>query len=74
MVAWIGHSAHMLDRRGQPLGQNAENDSVNALARKVSFLSRSDSYVPPEAVITRETHMSWVFMVGDRRQSPILPP
>jgi aminoglycoside phosphotransferase family enzyme len=66
MVAWIGHSAHMLDRRGQPLGQNAENDSVNALARKVSFLSRSDSYVPPEAVITRETHMSWVFMVGDR--------
>jgi hypothetical protein len=44
--------------------QGAE-DSATALARKVSFLSRPDSYVPaPETVVTRET--SWVFMAGER--------
>ena len=33
----------------------------------MSFLSRPDSYNPkPETVVTRETHMSWVFMIGDR--------
>jgi len=57
----------MLDRQNEPWGQDAENNSATALARKVAFLSRRDSYVPvPDAVITRETHMSWVFMVGER--------
>jgi len=57
----------MLDRQNEPRGQHAENNSVAALARKVAFLSRPDSYIPtPDAVITRETHMSWVFMVDDR--------
>jgi len=66
-IAPIGHSAYMLDRENEPLGQDAENNSATALARKVRFLSRPDSYVPaPETVVTRETHMSWVFMAGER--------
>lgn len=37
------------------------------LALKVEFLSRPDSYVsPPPQVAARETHMSWVFLAGDR--------
>jgi len=57
----------MLDQQNEPWGQDAENNSGTALARKVAFLSRPDSYVPtPDAVITRETHMSWVFMAGER--------
>jgi aminoglycoside phosphotransferase family enzyme len=38
-----------------------------SLADKVSFLSRADAYehMPP-AIIARETHMSWVFLAGDR--------
>ena len=57
----------MLDRQNEPWNPDAENDGAVGLARKVAFLSRPDSYVPtPDAVITRETHMSWVFMVGER--------
>lgn len=37
------------------------------LATKVDFLSRPDAYSPkPPDVARRETHMSWVFMAGDR--------
>lgn len=37
------------------------------LAAKVEFLSRPGTYVPaPAEVIVRETHMSWVFLAGDR--------
>jgi aminoglycoside phosphotransferase family enzyme len=37
------------------------------LGDKVRFLSDPAAYVPvPEQVVTRETHMSWVFMAGDR--------
>jgi aminoglycoside phosphotransferase family enzyme len=37
------------------------------LDAKVSFLSRPDAYRPtPGEVVRRETHMSWVFLVGDR--------
>jgi uncharacterized protein len=37
------------------------------LDAKVSFLSRPDAYQPaPGKVGCRETHMSWVFLVGDR--------
>ena len=36
------------------------------LADKVALLGRPDTYRPaPAAVIARETHMSWVFLVGD---------
>lgn len=38
-----------------------------ALDAKVAFLSRPESYRPaPAAVACRETHMSWVFLSGDR--------
>ncbi len=38
-----------------------------ALAAKVDFLSRPDSYdARPPDVARRETHMSWVFLAGDR--------
>ena len=38
-----------------------------ALAAKVDFLSRPDAYDPrPADVMRRETHMSWVFLTGDR--------
>jgi aminoglycoside phosphotransferase family enzyme len=44
-----------------------DNDSDAALRRKVAFLSRPDSYKPQvDAVRARETHMSWVFMNGQR--------
>lgn len=60
----IGHRFRMLDRQNEAFGQDAEEDDE---ARKVSFLSRPDSYTPaPETVAVRETHMSWVFMAGDR--------
>ncbi|MGC1094967.1 MAG: hypothetical protein WA905_19760 [Pseudolabrys sp.] len=38
-----------------------------ALVAKVDFLSRPDAYDPkPADVMRRETHMSWVFLTGDR--------
>jgi aminoglycoside phosphotransferase family enzyme len=37
------------------------------LAGKVAFLNRPDAYAHPvDAVVVRETHMSWVFLAGDR--------
>jgi uncharacterized protein len=43
------------------------NGAGPALDAKVSFLSRPDTYRPlPNEVIRRETHMSWVFLVGGR--------
>jgi len=57
----------MLDRQNERFGPDVEADDGTTLARKVSFLSRPDSYVPaPETITVRETHMSWVFMAGDR--------
>jgi aminoglycoside phosphotransferase family enzyme len=62
----IGHRICMLDGQNETFGVDAEDDAT-ALAGKVSFLSRTDSYIPaPETVTARETHMSWVFMAGDR--------
>jgi aminoglycoside phosphotransferase family enzyme len=56
----------MLNRQNELFGPDAGADDVSDLARKVSFLSRPDSYVPaPKTIIARETHMSWVFMAGD---------
>ena len=42
-------------------------DGMATLAHKVGWLSRAAHYDPvPDAVSVRETHMSWVFMAGDR--------
>jgi aminoglycoside phosphotransferase family enzyme len=57
----------MLDRQNALSTEDAENDSIPALARKVAFLSRPQSYSPaPDRLQARETHMSWVFMNGAR--------
>jgi aminoglycoside phosphotransferase family enzyme len=43
------------------------NGAGSTLDAKVKFLSRPDAYRPvSDAVVCRETHMSWVFLVGDR--------
>ena len=43
------------------------NGAGLTLDAKVNFLSRPDTYRPiPGEVIRRETHMSWVFLAGDR--------
>lgn len=48
------------------------------LAEKVAFLSRPSAYGPSvEHVILRETHMSWVFLAGDKvykLKKPVLLP
>jgi len=45
----------------------ADRSADPALAEKVEFLSRPDTYgLAPGAVARRETHMSWVFLAGDR--------
>jgi uncharacterized protein len=63
---FIGHKVVMLDRKIELFGLDAEDDTVS-LGGKVRFLSRPDSYISvPETVTARETHMSWVFMAGDR--------
>ena len=37
------------------------------LGAKVAFLSRAEAYSPPvHEVVRRETHMSWVFLAGDK--------
>jgi uncharacterized protein len=37
------------------------------IGAKVAFLSQSDAYSPPvNGVVRRETHMSWLFLAGDR--------
>ncbi|MEY9121184.1 hypothetical protein [Bradyrhizobium yuanmingense] len=57
----------MLERQNEFSIDDAENDSISALARKVAFLSQPGSYSPePGYVQARETHMSWVFMNGAR--------
>jgi uncharacterized protein len=55
----------MLDPKASPFDPNA--DDTTALALKVGWLSRADNYdSAPDKVTVRETHMSWVFMAGDR--------
>lgn len=45
----------------------ASQDIAPTLADKVAFLSRPDTYrLAPGAVTRRETHMSWVFLAGER--------
>ncbi|WP_448044196.1 hypothetical protein [Bradyrhizobium liaoningense] len=57
----------MLERQDEVSIEDAANDSISALVRKVAFLSRPESYSPvPDRLQARETHMSWVFMNGAR--------
>ena len=44
----------------------ASGGAEPTLDAKVSFLSGPDAYPSPGGVIRRETHMSWVFLVGDQ--------
>lgn len=45
----------------------SEDGAGPGLAAKVAFLSRPEAYAPrPDAVAVRETHMSWVFLAGER--------
>jgi uncharacterized protein len=45
----------------------ASNHNSPTLQQKVEFLSRPEAYIHvPEQVVVRETHMSWVFMAGNR--------
>lgn len=50
------------------MAQQGKPRAVNVpLAAKVAFLSQSAAYAPaPDIVEPRETHMSWVFLAGDR--------
>ena len=57
----------MSDQRKHSLNQMVDRPEAAATAAKVQFLSCPSSYDPlPNAVVTRETHMSWVFMTADR--------
>ena len=49
------------------LGGSLGGQNAPALDDKVRFLSRPETY-PGDVgrVVARETHMSWVFMAGDR--------
>jgi aminoglycoside phosphotransferase family enzyme len=56
----------MIGRSG-PVHGLAVNGAGPTLDAKVSFLSRPDTYRLVAGEVTcRETHMSWVFLVGDR--------
>ena len=51
----------------RPVHGLSTNGAGPTLDAKVSFLSRPDAYQPaPGEVVCRETHMSWVFLAGDR--------
>ena len=51
----------------RPLHGISINGAGSTLDAKVKFLSQPDAYRPtPNEVVCRETHMSWVFLVGDR--------
>jgi uncharacterized protein len=41
-------------------------DNGIELAAKIDFLSQANAYSPPVEVVRRETHMSWVFLAGDK--------
>ena len=48
-------------------GRSFSGQNAPALDDKVRFLSRPETYQGNvERVIARETHMSWVFMAGER--------
>ncbi len=57
----------LAEEQSSNAGQQPVAPAEPSLADKVEFLLRSDAYRPPAVEITRhETHMSEVFLVGDR--------
>jgi aminoglycoside phosphotransferase family enzyme len=63
-----GHEIQLSAIRQTPACEGvASNSNSPTLQQKVEFLSRPEAYAhAPEQVVVRETHMSWVFMVGNR--------
>jgi aminoglycoside phosphotransferase family enzyme len=60
----LGHAAGALAKGG---GDFVCPSLAASLAEKVAFLSRPDAYPHRvDAVVVRETHMSWVFLAGPR--------
>jgi uncharacterized protein len=60
-------SSHSGAARKPPHEWPTVKTDAPTLAQKVEFLSQASSYPPPVAgVARRETHMSWVFLAGDR--------
>jgi aminoglycoside phosphotransferase family enzyme len=47
-------------------GRSSSGPNAPTLGDKVRFLARPATYSCPGQVVVRETHMSWVFMAGDR--------
>ena len=57
----------MLDQRPDSRGETVDQPDAATIAAKVRFLNCPASYDPPaDGIVTRETHMSWVFMTADR--------
>jgi aminoglycoside phosphotransferase family enzyme len=57
----------MLDQRNDSCEETVDQPSAATTAAKVRFLGCPASYEPPaDGIVTRETHMSWVFMTADR--------
>jgi hypothetical protein len=55
-AASIGHALSTLDPQNQALDEDADNNSATALVRKISFLSRPESYKPTAVnVVARNT-------------------
>jgi uncharacterized protein len=67
-INWDGRWCTKLSVKVErPLHGLSINGAGPTLDVKVKFLSRPDAYQPtPGEVIRRETHMSWVFLAGDR--------
>lgn len=59
--------ATLLRQWGLSVHDAPKLDAEPTLAAKVEFLSRPEAYAHPTGeVARRETHMSWVFLAGDR--------
>ena len=57
----------LLGKHKSGAGLQSVAPSEPSLADKIEFLMRRDAYQPPAPEVTRqETHMSQVFLAGDR--------
>jgi aminoglycoside phosphotransferase family enzyme len=60
----LGH-AQIEDQPGR--GEVLSSKAAPSLRDKVAFLGRAEAYSHPvDTVVRRETHMSWVFLAGER--------
>lgn len=59
--------AVVIRREAETSAASARDSEAVTLAQKVEFLSRPAAYADAPAQVTcRETHMSWVFLAGDK--------